>query len=127
MATTATTAAPPTSAMSNYLGGGLRVQEQQGDGGMVLQMEDNAREPQTSVATAQLTFLSENGYCVPNKIPKILKIFKGVEGAKGQGECFGTKELDHPFLCYSDGFDLAHGLAPNQSHVNNPGMNNPIP
>ena len=80
-----------------------------------------------SVAMAQPMFLSGNGHCVPNKIPKILKIFKGVEGAKGQGACFGTKELDYPFLGYSDGFDLAHGLAPDQSHVNNPGMDNPIP
>ena len=76
---------------------------------------------------AQPMFLSENGHCVPNKISKILKIFKGVEGAKSRGACFGTKELDHPFLGYSDGFDLAHGLAPNQSHVNNPGMHDPIP
>ena len=44
-----------------------------------------------SVATAQPTFLSENGCCVPNKIPKILKIFKGVEGAKSRGACLGTK------------------------------------
>ena len=72
-------------------------------------------------------FLSENGHCVPNKIPKILKVFQGVEGAKSRGACFGTKELDHLFLGYSDGFDLAHGLAPNQSHVNNPGMDDPIP
>ena len=34
MATTATTAAPPTSAASSYLWGGLRVRERQGDGGM---------------------------------------------------------------------------------------------
>ena len=74
-----------------------------------------------SVALAQPMFLSENGHCVPNQILKILKIFKGVEGAKGQGACFGTKELEHLFLGYSDGFDLAHSLAPNQSHVNNPG------
>ena len=76
---------------------------------------------------AQPMFLSENGHCVPNKISKILKIFKGMEGAKSQGACFGTKKLDHPFLGYSDGFDLAHGLAPDQSHVNNPGMDDPIP
>ena len=80
-----------------------------------------------SVAMAQPMFLSENGHCVPNKIPKILKLFKGVEGAKSQGACFSTKELDHPFLSYLYGFDLAHGLAPNQSHVNNPGMDDPIP
>ena len=72
-----------------------------------------------SVATAQLMFLSENGHCVPNKIPKFLRIFKSVEGAKSQGTCFSTKELDHPFLGYSDSFDLAHGLAPNHSHLNN--------
>ena len=47
---------------------------------------------------AQPMFLSENGHCVPNKIPKILKIFKSVDGAKSRGACFGTKELDHPFL-----------------------------
>ena len=68
--------------------------------------------PGDSVATAQPMFLSENGHCVPNKIYKILKIFKGVEGSKSRGACFGTKELDHPFLGYSDSFDLAHGLAP---------------
>ena len=61
-------------------------------------------------------FLSENGHCVPNKFSKILKIFKGVEGPKIQGACFDTKELDHLFLGYSDSFDLAHGLAQNQSH-----------
>ena len=76
---------------------------------------------------AQLMFLSENGHCVPNNISKILKIFKGVEGTKGRGACFGTKELDHPFLGYSDSHDLAHGLAPNQSHVNNPGMDDQSP
>ena len=86
-----------------------------------------AESAETSVATAQPVFLSENGHCVADKIPKILKIFKGVDGAKSRGACFGTKELDHPFLGYSDGFDLAHGLAPNQSHVNNPGMDDPIP
>ena len=80
-----------------------------------------------SVAMAEPMFLSENGHCVPNKIPKILRIFKTVEGAKSQGACFGTKELDHLFLGYSDGFDLALGLAPNQSHVNNPGTDDPIP
>ena len=80
-----------------------------------------------SVAMAQPMFLSENGHCVPNKIPKILKIFKSVEGAKSREACLGTKELDHPFLGYSDSFDLAHGLAPNQSCVNNPGMDYPIP
>ena len=83
--------------------------------------------PLTSVAMAQLMFLSENGHCVPNKVSNILTIFKSVEGAKGQGACFGTKELDHPLLGYSDSFDLAHDLAPNQSHVNNPGTDNPIP
>ena len=76
---------------------------------------------------AQPMFLSENGHCVPNKIPKILKIFKGVEGAKSRGACFCTNELHHPFLGYSGGFYLAHSLASNQSHVNNPGMDNPIP
>ena len=75
---------------------------------------------------AQPMFLSENGHCVPNKIANILKIFKGVEGAKSQGACFGTKESDHRFLGYSHGFDLAHGLAPNQSHVNNPGTDDLI-
>ena len=70
--------------------------------------------------------LSENGHCAPNKIPKILKIFKGVEGANSQEACFSTKELDYLLLGYSDGFDLAHGLALNQSHVNNPEMNDPI-
>ena len=63
---------------------------------------------------AQPMFLSENGHCVPNKIPKILKIFQGVEGAKSRGACVGTKGLDHPFLGYSYGFDWAHGLALNQ-------------
>ena len=71
-------------------------------------------------------FLSENGDCVPNKIPKILKILKSVEKAKSQGACFGTKELNYLFLGYSDGFDLAHGLAPNQSHVNSPGTDDLI-
>ena len=80
-----------------------------------------------SVAMAQPTLLSENGHCVPNKIPKILRIFKSVEGAKSRGAYIGTKELDHLFLGYSDGFDLALGLAPNQSHVNNPGTDDPIP
>ena len=80
-----------------------------------------------SVAMAQPMFLSENGHCVSNEISKILKLFKGVEGAKSRGACFGTKELDHSFLGYSYGFDLAHGLAPNQSHVNNSGMDDPIP
>ena len=80
----------------------------------------------SSVAMAQPMFLSENGHCVPNKLPKILKIFKSVEGVKSQGACFRTKELAYPFLGYSDGFDLAHGLAPNQSHVNIPGMDDPI-
>ena len=80
-----------------------------------------------SVAMAQPMFLSENGYCVPNKISKILKIFKSVEGAKSWEACFSTKELDHPFLGYSDSRDLAHGLAPNQTHVNNPGMDDQIP
>ena len=69
----------------------------------------------------------ENGHCVPNKIAIILRIFQGMEGAKSRGACFSTKELDHPFLGYSDGFDLALGLAPNQSHVNNPGTDDPIP
>ena len=76
---------------------------------------------------AQPMFLSENAHCVLNKIPNILKIFKSVEGAESQGACFGTKELDHQFLGYSDSFDLAHGLAPNQSHVNNPGTDDLIP
>ena len=76
---------------------------------------------------AQPMFLSENGHCVPNKIPKILKIFKSVEGAKSQGGCLGIKELDYLLLGYSDGFDLAHGLAPNQSRVNNPGTDDLIP
>ena len=40
---------------------------------------------------------------------------------------FSTKELDRLFLGYSDGFDLAHGLAPNQSCVNNPGTDDLIP
>ena len=80
-----------------------------------------------SVATAQLMFLLENGHCVPNKIYNILKIFKSVEGVKSQGACFGTKELDHLLQGYSDGFDLAHGLAPNQSCVNNPGTDHLIP
>ena len=75
---------------------------------------------------AQPMFLSENGHCVPNKIPKILKIFKSVEGAKHQGACFATKESDPLFLGYSAGFDLAHGLAPNQHHVNNPGTDDQI-
>ena len=79
-----------------------------------------------SVAMAQLMFLSENGHCVPNKIANILKIFKGVVGAKSQGACFGTKELNDTFLCYIHGFDLALGLAPNQNHVNNPGMDDSI-
>ena len=43
------------------------------------------RKVESSVAMAQPMFLSENGHCVPNKIPKILKIFKGVEGAKAEG------------------------------------------
>ena len=89
--------------------------------------EMNFPNNMTSVAIAQLMFLSENGYCVPNKIPKILKIFKSVEGAESWGACFSTKKLDCPFLGYSDGFYLAHGLAPNQSHVNSPGMDDPIP
>ena len=72
-------------------------------------------------------FLSENAHCVLNKIPNILKIFKSVEGAKSPGACFSTKELDHPFMGYSDSFDLACGLALNQSHVKNPGMDDPIP
>ena len=59
-----------------------------------------------SVAMAQPMFLSENGHCVPNKIPKILKIFESVEGAKSRGPCLGTKELDCPLLGYSDGFDF---------------------
>ena len=80
-----------------------------------------------SVAMAQPMFLSENGNCVPNKIPKTLKIFKGVEGAKSQVACFGTKELDHPFLGYSHGFDLEPSHESNQSHLNNPGTDNPIP
>ena len=63
---------------------------------------------------AQPMFLSENGHCVPNKIPKILKIFKGVEGAKSRGACFGTKELDHPFLGYLDGFDLEPSQSQNK-------------
>ena len=46
---------------------------------------------------------------------------------KAEGHVFGTKELDCPLLCYSDGFDLAHDLAPNQSHVNSPGMDDLIP
>ena len=50
-----------------------------------------------------------------------------MEGAKSRGACFGTKELDYSFLRYSDSFDLAHALAPNQSHVNNPGMDDLIP
>ena len=75
---------------------------------------------------AQPMFLSENGHCVPNKIPKVLKIFKGMEVAKSRGAYFSTKESDYPFLGYSDGFDLAHGLAPNKSHANNPGMDGPI-
>ena len=79
-----------------------------------------------SVAMAQPMFLSGNGHCVPNKIPNILKIFKSVEGAKSLGACFSTKRSDHQFLGYSDGFDLAHGLAPNQSCANNPGMDGPI-
>ena len=79
------------------------------------------------VAMAQPMFLSENGHCVPNKFPKILKIFKSVEWAKSQGACFRTKEFNHPFLGYSDSFDLTHGLAPNQSHVNSPGMDDLIP
>ena len=81
----------------------------------------------TSVAMAQPMFLSENGHCVPNKIPNILRIFKSVEGAESRGACFGTKELDHLFLGYSDGFDLAHGLASNQSHLNNPGIDDLTP
>ena len=81
----------------------------------------------SSVAMAQPMFLSENGHCVPNKIPKIQKIFKGVEGAKSRGACFGTKNLDHLFLGYSDGFDLAHSLASNQSHVNILGTDDMIP
>ena len=76
---------------------------------------------------AQPMFLSENGHCVPNKIPKLLKIFQGVEGAKSRGACFGTKELDHPFLGYSHGFDLEPRHEPNQSCLNNPGTNDPIP
>ena len=36
-----------------------------------------------SVAMAQPMFLSENGHYVPNKIAIILKIFQGMEGAKG--------------------------------------------
>ena len=79
-----------------------------------------------SVATAQPMFLSENGHCVPNKIPKILKIFKGVEGAKSRGACFSTKESGHPFLGYSHGFDLEPSHEPNKSHLNNPGMDNLI-
>ena len=45
-------------------------------------MRDELGTLNLSVAMAQPMFLSENGHCVPNKIPKILKIFKGVEGAK---------------------------------------------
>ena len=75
----------------------------------------------------QPMFLSENGHCVPNKIPKFLKIFKSADGAKSRGACHGTKQLDHPFLDYSDGFDLACCLAPNQSHVDSPGTDDPIP
>ena len=76
---------------------------------------------------AQPVFLSENGHCVADKIPKILKIFKGVDGAKSRGACFGTKELDHPFLGYSHGFDLEPSHEPNQSRLNNPGTDDPIP
>ena len=90
-------------------------------------MRDELGTLNLSVAMAQPMFLSENGHCVPNKIPKFLKIFQGMEGAKGRGACFGTKELNDLFLGYSGGFDLAHGLAPNQSHVNNPGMDDQIP
>ena len=46
------------------------------------EMRDELGTLNLSVAMAQPMFLSENGHCVPNKIPKILKIFKGVEGAK---------------------------------------------
>ena len=80
-----------------------------------------------SVAMAQPRFFSETGHCVPNKISKILKIFKGVEGAKGQGACFSTKELDDSFLGYSHGFDLEPRHEPDQSNLNNPGMDDPIP
>ena len=71
-------------------------------------------------------FLSENGHCVPNKSPEILKIFKSVEGAKSRGACFSTKELDCLLLGYSNSFDLAYGLAPNQSCVINPGIDDLI-
>ena len=72
-------------------------------------------------------FFPENGDSVPNKIANILKIFQGVEGAKSRGACFGTKASDELSLSYSHGFDLAHGLALNQSRVNSPGTAHPIP
>jgi hypothetical protein len=53
-----------------------------------------------SVATAQLTYLSENGYTVPNKFYKVLEIFDEIEELKSRGSYFGTKESGQPFLSY---------------------------
>ena len=91
-----------------------------------------ARDPRvagtgTLKSTRGLPVPLPNGHHVPNKIPKILKIFKSAEGAKSRGACFSTKELDHPFLGYSHGFDLEPSHEPNQSHLNNPGTDDPMP
>ena len=47
------------------------------------------------------------------------------KGPKAEGHVSALRNWI--ILGYSDGFDLALGLAPNQSHVNNPGTNDPIP
>src|ERR1700679_128019 len=69
---------------------------------------------------------SENGHSVPNEIANIVGIFQGVDGAKGRGACFSTKESDQPFLNYSHVFDLEPSHEPNQRRVNIPRTADPI-
>jgi hypothetical protein len=78
----------------------------------------------SSVATAQADVFSKNGYTVPYKLAKILKIFDGLEELKNRDACFSTKKYNYHFLGYGYSFDSEPSCKPNQSHIDNSSTTN---